>query len=125
MSGNRYLLDTNAIVALLAGDKDVSVLLKPATWVGISIISSIEFLAFPELTPADALVFKDFESMVNVCDLSHFNSSLIGRIASLRSSTRLKLPDCIVSATAVENNAVLVTRDTQLLSCTEIPALSW
>ena len=49
MSGERYLLDTNAIVCLLRGDKALHRRLHSAEWVGISILSQIEFLAFPSL----------------------------------------------------------------------------
>jgi len=47
MSGERYLLDTNAIVCLLRGDQALHQRLQRAEWVGISILSQIEFLAFP------------------------------------------------------------------------------
>jgi tRNA(fMet)-specific endonuclease VapC len=51
MSGNnRYLLDTNAIVALLKGNAQLGQLLRDADWIGISVISQIEFLAFSGLT---------------------------------------------------------------------------
>jgi predicted nucleic acid-binding protein len=36
MSGNRYLLDTNAIVTLLQGNSQLVQLLQSANWVGIS-----------------------------------------------------------------------------------------
>jgi predicted nucleic acid-binding protein len=39
MSGNRYVLDTNAIVALLQGNFQLIELLKDADWLGISVIS--------------------------------------------------------------------------------------
>jgi len=48
MSGNRrFLLDTNAIVSLLAGNSHLADLLESAEYVGISIVSYLEFLAFP------------------------------------------------------------------------------
>ena len=53
MNGDRYLLDTNAIVALLQGNDRLVRLLQNADWIGISVISQIEFLAFSELTQAD------------------------------------------------------------------------
>lgn len=53
MNGNRYILDTNAIVALLKGNSDLISLTGTALWIGISIISSIEFLAFPDLSEDD------------------------------------------------------------------------
>lgn len=39
MSGNRYLLDTNAIIALLQKDSNLIQLLQDAEWSGISIIT--------------------------------------------------------------------------------------
>lgn len=41
MSGERYLLDTNAIVALLQGNSQLIQLLQNADWIGISVISKI------------------------------------------------------------------------------------
>ncbi|MGK7871873.1 MAG: hypothetical protein AB4426_00675 [Xenococcaceae cyanobacterium] len=49
MSGERYLLDTNAIVALLKENSQLILLLQNADWIGISVISQIEFLAFSGL----------------------------------------------------------------------------
>jgi tRNA(fMet)-specific endonuclease VapC len=60
MSGERYLLDTNAIVALLRGDQSLQQRLRDAQWVGISILSQIEFLVFPEITPRDRQAFQQF-----------------------------------------------------------------
>ncbi len=48
MNGSRYFLDTNAIVALLSGDSALETLMKSASWIGISVISSIGFLAFED-----------------------------------------------------------------------------
>lgn len=45
----RYLLDTNAVVALLQGHTGLGQHLSDAEWVGISIITQLEFLAFPGL----------------------------------------------------------------------------
>ena len=47
MSGRNFILDTNAIVALLKGDSGIANILFDAEWIGISIISYLEFLAFP------------------------------------------------------------------------------
>ncbi len=47
MNGKRFLLDTNAIVSLLEGNTALVECVEEAEWVGISIISKIEFLAFP------------------------------------------------------------------------------
>lgn len=66
MSGNRYLLDTNAIIALLQKDSDLIQLLQDAEWIGISVISQIEFLAFSGLSKADIKLFQQFLQRVEL-----------------------------------------------------------
>jgi predicted nucleic acid-binding protein len=44
MNGSRYLLDTNAIAAVLQGNKSLLRSLSNADWVGISVISQIEIM---------------------------------------------------------------------------------
>ena len=53
MSGKRYLFDTNAIVALLKGHKELVSLAHDAEFIGISVISRLEFFAFSGLVEAD------------------------------------------------------------------------
>lgn len=117
MSGQseRLLLDTNAVVSLLRGHPELLAITKPALWVGISIISEIEFLAFPELTPDDAGLFADFLKRVAVVDLTHQPAMLIERVTGLRRDLRLRLPDAVVVASAIVHDACLVTADRQLL----------
>jgi hypothetical protein len=114
MSGKRYLLDTNAIVCLLRGENALQERLQSAEWVGISILSQIEFLAFPNLSENDRRVFQEFSDGVEVVGLGRTERALIDRIVSLRSQYRLKLPDAIIAATAIERDATLITDDRQL-----------
>jgi hypothetical protein len=125
MSGNRYLLDTNAIIALLQGDSDLIKLLQDADWIGISVISHIEFLAFSGLTEADIQLFQRFLQRVEVINLSSQNKSLIDRVISIRQQYRLKLPDAIIAAMAIENLATLITRDGELDKITELTIVDW
>lgn len=114
MSGKRYLLDTNAMVCLLRGENALQQRLQSAEWVGISILSQIEFLAFPNLNENDRRIFQEFSDGVEVVGLGRTERALIDRIVSLRSQYQLKLPDAIIAATAVERDATLVTDDRQL-----------
>ena len=84
MSGERYLLDTNAIVALLQGNYQLVQLLQNADWIGISIISKIEFLAFTGLTIADRQLFEQFIQRVDVMNLSSTDTVLIEKIIEIR-----------------------------------------
>ena len=125
MSGNRYLLDTNAIIALLQQNPNLIKLLQSADWVGISIISQIEFLAFSSLSEADKQLFQQFLQRIEVIDLDRQNSFLIEQIIFVRQQYRLKLPDAIIAAMAIQNSAQLVTRDIQLNRITELTIIDW
>ena len=114
MSGERYLLDTNAIVCLLRGDQALHQRLRQADWVGISILSQIEFLAFPNLSADDRGIFQQFADSVDVVGLDRAERSLIDRVVILRAQYRLKLPDAIIAATTIERGAILITDDRQL-----------
>ena len=114
MSGERYLLDTNAVVSLLRGDQALHQRLQQAEWVGISILSQIEFLAFPNLSVNDRGIFQQFADSVDVVGLDRHERSLIDRVVILRAQYRLKLPDAIIAATALDRTAVLITDDRQL-----------
>jgi hypothetical protein len=114
MSGKRYLLDTNAIVCLLRGDRVLQHRLQQADWVGISVLSQIEFLAFPSLSPDDRIIFQQFCDSVDVAGLDRTERTLIDRAVTLRAQYRLKLPDAIIAATAIEHGATLITDDRQL-----------
>ena len=123
MNGERYLLDTNAIIAVLRGDEPVLERLRKAQWVGISILSQIEFLAFPDLPDQDKLCFAQFLERVEVVGLDRSQLQLIERIIEGRRLHRLKLPDAIIVGTAVHSAASLVTGDRQLLSLTGIASV--
>jgi len=114
MNGERYLLDTNAIVYLLRGGGALQERLRSADWVGISILSYIEFLAFPNLSENDRKIFRKFSEAIDVVSLDQTERTLIDAVIRLRSQHRLKLPDAIIAATAIERDATLITDDQQL-----------
>jgi tRNA(fMet)-specific endonuclease VapC len=120
MSGERYLLDTNAIVYLLRVGDALHSRLQAAGWVGISILSHIEFLAFPNLSENDRRTFQKFSEAVDVVGLDQTDRTLIERVISLPSMHRLKLPDAIIAATAIERGAILITDDQQLRRLSDV-----
>ena len=114
MNGERYLLDTNAIIALLQGNLRLVQRLQTAVWVGISIISQLEFLAFTELSESEYQAFNQFLQRVEVIGLSSEQPRLIEQIIAVRQRYRLKLPDAVIVATAMQSEATLITADQQL-----------
>jgi hypothetical protein len=67
MSGNRYLLDTNAVVALLKGTSNLEPLVADAEWLGVSIVSVLEFLVFEGLSENDCSVLQKFPGQSGDC----------------------------------------------------------
>lgn len=121
MSGKpRFVLDTNAVVALLNGNRELAARLEAAAYVGISVVTYLEFLAFEGLTREDLKNFKQFCSRVEIVPLVH-NDELADNALSLRTRHRLKLPDAIIGATALCRKAILITNDSHF---SDIPILT-
>jgi tRNA(fMet)-specific endonuclease VapC len=114
MNGNRLLLDTNAIVALLRGNQQVLQLAGTAQWIGTSIVSEIEFLCFSGLTQPDRDLFEQFLNRIEVVGLGSDARELVDRTIEIRRRFGIKIPDAIVAATAITRSARLVTADKQL-----------
>ena len=125
MSGNRYVLDTNAIVALLQGNSQLIQLLQDADWIGVSVISKIEFLAFSGLSQEDRQLFEQFLQRVEVVNLVASDTVLIKKIIEIRQQYRLKLPDAIIAAMAIQNLASLVTADQEFAKVTILTVINW
>ena len=116
MSGKiRCVLDTNAVVSLLNGNLDLAKRLESAAYVGISVVSYLEFLAFEGLTDADRGSFAQFCSRVEVVPLA-CDDDIAVMALMLRTQQRLKLPDAVIGATALCRNAVLITNDSHFSS---------
>ena len=105
------MLDTNAIIAFLKGEFSVVELVSKADDIGISVISQLEFLAFEGLTQKDKIVFSKFCERIQVYELNPNNLELMEIIIIIRKKYKLKLPDAIIAATAIVDNAVLITDD--------------
>jgi predicted nucleic acid-binding protein len=111
MSGKpRFVLDTNAVVSLLNGNHELAAQLEAAEYVGISVVTFLEFLAFDGLSLDDRKNFKRFCSRVEIVPLVH-NDDLADNALTLRTQHRLKLPDAIIGATALCRKAILITND--------------
>ncbi|MDB9517487.1 PIN domain-containing protein [Roseofilum reptotaenium CS-1145] len=125
MNGNRYLLDTNAIITLLQGNPQLIQLLQNASWIGISIVSQIKFLVFSGLTERDRQLFHQFLQRVNIVGLSSKDTGLIAEIVKIRQLYRLKLPDAAIAAMAIHHSASLVTADREFTKVNPLNVIGW
>ncbi len=107
MSGNKILLDTNAVGAYLDKENFAKDYLKNYRTIGISVITQIEFLSNPELTTKNKFLFTEFIELVEVYPITKDNKILLLQNIAIRKKYKLKLPDAIIAATAIVNNATL------------------
>lgn len=112
----RFLLDTNAVIALLRGNAKLSATIADAAWLGISIISKIEYHALPNLPDDDQKLFAEFEKRINIVDISNSNTALLDEIKTLRKTKTVKLPDAVIVASGKFSKAKVVTADKQMLA---------
>lgn len=123
MSGKAYLLDTNAVIALLRGHKGLVRTLGKAQWVGISVITLLEFLSFRGLSDEDKALIEQFKNRVHLIDLESADTAMVNDIVTLRRTANLKLPDAIIAAAALRNSATLITEDQDFQSVKNLAVL--
>lgn len=108
--GTRYLIDTNALSDYFGEKLPLSDLDFIDTLVNenphISVMTGIESLSF--LTP-QIEIFRSFVSYSTVFDLTE---DIILRTIALRRSRRIKIPDAVIAATALEYDLTLITHNT-------------
>jgi predicted nucleic acid-binding protein len=102
------LLDTNIALYLLGGR--LAAPLAPGDY-GVSVITEMELRSWPSLTVEEETRMNAFLSHVIVCDLT---PRIRMRAVRVRRDERLKLPDAIVCATALEHGVELWTNDARL-----------
>ena len=78
----------------------------------------MELLAWPSLTTEDEEKVHEFLSQLVICELT---LPIRARAVQLRREQRLRLPDAIVCATAIEFGVELWTNDTSLV---KVPGLT-
>jgi predicted nucleic acid-binding protein len=109
MSGNKFLLDTNAVLYILSGDENLATLLYNER-LYISIITEIELLSYKLITNKEKQQIKNFLSdfiIINIDD------DIKDQAIETKKASHLKLPDSIIAATAITLDITLVTSDKQ------------
>ena len=109
------LLDTNVALYLLGGRLAEPL---PVGNYGVSVITEMELLSWPSLTSEEERKVREFLGQVVICELT---PSIRARAVQLRKEQRLKLPDAIICATAMEFGVELWTNDTTIA---KVPGLT-
>ena len=119
MNGSRLCVDTNILLYFLNGDADVVEMLSDKIPV-ISIISELEMLSYPLITPESEKTIQGLLANCVIVDISH---DIKHHAIEIRRRFSLKLPDAIIAATALEQTLPLLTADKQFLKLREQPII--
>ena len=116
MNGNSLLLDTNTVLYVLAGDLTLAKFLQNKS-LYLSIISELELLSFKKLSKIEVSNIKAFLDEMMIINIT---DEIKKETIALRKNSNLKLPDCIIAATAITLNIPLISSDKQLKSINEL-----
>ena len=115
MTDSCLVLDTNAVIFLTIRNNVIPNDLENElnkSELFISIITRIELAAKQDMKPEEEEAIRNFIADVTVSPL---DEEVERKAVEIRRTTKIKLPDCIIAATAIVLDAVLVTNDVHLL----------
>ena len=107
----RNLIDTNVWIDALSGKLSAAAFLKitvQASWAGYSAITRLELFGLPSLKDEEEK--KITELLKPFLEIA-VDSRIIDRAIQVRKAKRIKVPDAIIAATALEKDCSLITRN--------------
>jgi len=102
-----YLLDTNSIIYALNSN-----FIFPKNSYFVSVITEIELFSYHKLTTDEEEVLR--QALSNFTNI-YLTEDIKNTTIKIRKNFNLKLPDSLIVATALVQNATLVTSDKKLL----------
>lgn len=116
MSGDKLFVDTNAVLYLLGGDKTLAEFLEGKN-LYLSFITQLELLAFRQLSESEEELIRQF---IDECTIIDINDQIKEKVIDIRRKYGVKLPDCIIMASAVYLDIPLITADSDFKKVTEL-----
>ena len=108
--GKKYLIDTCAAIKYLNATLPYSSLVFMDNIVdkecNLSFITKMELLAKKKIEPEDVEVIQKF---LQNSTITYIDDVIIDQAIVIRRSTKVKLPDAIIAATAMVKNLILVS----------------
>lgn len=106
------LLDSNTLIYLSKGLLDIDSLNDDEHY-GVSVITYMEVLGY-------TFTSKEEEEIITklflLFEIIYIDEEIVKKVIDIRKQYPIKLPDAIICATAIQQNAVLYTNDIRLKS---------
>ena len=107
MSG-KVLLDSNILVYISKGELDRDAFFDETNTYVVSVISYMETLGFAFETARE----KEFvQHLLALFEIIYIDKRIADRVIEIRQRKKIKLPDAIIAATALEQHCTLITRN--------------
>jgi predicted nucleic acid-binding protein len=107
VTGRKALFDSNVIIYLSKREIPLS-FVDQFDALFVSIITYMEILGYPFSNPKEELFIKE---LLSVFQTIFIDQRIADITVDIRKKNRIKLPDAIISATAISENLELVTRN--------------
>lgn len=108
----RYLIDSNVWIEAAANVPCAVKAIQYAvqgSWVGYSAITRLELFGYPDLNPEEERHLKKLiELFIEVA----VTADVIDKAIAIRRIKRVRIPDALIAATALQTNSTLITRNT-------------
>ena len=105
------ILDSNIIIYLSKRLVNIDKIIFDNEEYAISVITYMEVLGYAFESKKEEKFIVD---LLSCFQIKYLNSDIVQRVISLRKIQKIKLPDAIICATAISENAYLLTNDSQL-----------
>lgn len=105
------VLDSNTIVYLSKEIIDIDNVFDDSEEYGISVITYIEVLGYHFESTKE----KEFiEELLSYLTVIYIDETIAKKVIEIKKEKKIKLPDAIICATAMVNDALLITNDIRL-----------
>ena len=109
MNGNRALFDSNIIIYLSKRELPLSIV-DQFDEILISVITYMEILGYNFSNSEEEAFIID---LLSVFKIIYIDRKIADIVVKIRKKKRIKLPDAIISATAISEGLYLVTRNVE------------
>ena len=121
MSGIRIICDTNPLIYLLDGNKEIGSFLKDKQ-LYVSTITELEMFGKQNLSKKESNII---DTLLEYCFVIDINQEIKTIYKEIKQKYSLKLPDAVIAATAIYLDIPLLTFDKEFKSVSELKLILW
>ena len=121
MSGIRIICDTNPLIYLLDGNKEIGSFLKDKQ-IYVSAITELEMFGKQNLSKKDSNIIN---TLLEYCFVIDINPEIKTIYKKIRQKYSIKLPDAVIAATAIYLDIPLLTFDKEFRPISELKLMFW